>query len=123
LQEFESFQNLTLTDKSESILTINESEWDITNALGVSGKVRKLMDLDSVNISNSNDTISPPNSNDTISLSSVDRSGLDGTIQESELKQLLDLEQTLLKMLQNKSLSNFMVPNGSPPPEEDLESV
>ena len=74
---------MTLTDKSDSILTMNESEWDITNALGVSSKVRKLMDLDAVNISNSNDTIS---------LSSVDRSGPDGSSQESELKQLLDLE-------------------------------
>ncbi len=60
---------MTLTDKSDSILTMNESEWDITNALGVSSKVRKLMDLDAVNISNSNDTSS---------LSSVDRSGPDG---------------------------------------------
>jgi hypothetical protein len=106
---------MTLTDKSDSILTMNESEWDITNALGVSGKVRKLLDLDTVNISNSNDSMS---------LSSVDRvSGLDGCIQESEMKQLLDLEQSLLKMLQNRSLSHFMVPTGSPPPEEDLESV
>lgn len=75
---------MTLTDKSDSILTINESEWDITNALGVSGKVRKLLDLDAVNISNSNETLS---------LTSVDKSsGLDSTIQESELKQLLELE-------------------------------
>lgn len=37
---------------------MNESEWDITNALGVSGKVRQLLDLDTVNISNSNDSVS-----------------------------------------------------------------
>lgn len=64
-------------------------------------------------------------SNDDTSLSQIENEktlNLDSCIQEEELKQLIDLEQSLLRMLNNRSLSNFIVPARSPPPEEDAES-
>jgi hypothetical protein len=46
---------------------------------------------------------------------------MEGFIQQSELRQLLDLEQSLFKMLKNPNFSPFKVPCKSPPPEEDFE--
>jgi hypothetical protein len=88
-------------------IEFDESEWETTNALGASSEVRKLLDLEKVCISESE-------------ISSISATGgqlpaeLEPFIQEKDLQQLLDLESSLLKMIQEKSLSDFIVAPNQP---------